>query len=82
MLEIVIPGRQCWDAKNAEFRYEKDTVVRMEHSLVSLSKWECKWHVPFFSNIDKLTPEQAEDYYRCMTVTQGVDPSVYSRMTA
>ena len=82
MLEIVIPGRQCWDAKDEEFRYEKDTVVRMEHSLVSLSKWECKWHVPFFSNIDKLTPEQAEDYYRCMTVTQGVDPSVYSRMTA
>lgn len=33
MLEIVIPGRQCWDAKDEEFRYEKDTVVRMEHSL-------------------------------------------------
>ncbi len=81
MLEILIPGRQYWDAQNEEFRYDKDTLLRMEHSLVSLSKWESKWHIPFFADTEHRTAEQLMDYYRCMTVTQGVDPNVYKRMT-
>ena len=47
---------------------------------VSLPNWEMKWHVPFFGN-DSLTREQMVDYVRCMTVTQGVEPGVYLRLT-
>lgn len=82
MLEITIPGQQCWDEGKQEFVYGKNTVIRMEHSLVSLSKWECKWHIPFFADTETRTAEQALDYYRCMTVTQGVDPDIYRKMTA
>lgn len=81
MLTIKIPGRQYWNAAKAEFEYDAPTVLKMEHSLFSLSKWECKWHVPFLSDSEARTPEQMLDYYRCMTVTKGVDPAVYKRMT-
>lgn len=48
----------------------------MEHSLVSISKWEAKWHKPFLGKHAK-TVEMIRDYYRCMTLTQNVDPDVY-----
>lgn len=48
----------------------------MEHSLLSISKWEEKWKKPFLSKEDK-TEEESIDYLRCMTITQNVDPRVY-----
>ena len=81
MLEIRIPGQEWWDAEKAEFRYGKPTVLRLEHSLVSLSKWESKWNVPFYQDKPPKTVEQMRDYIRCMPVTQGVDPDVYRRLT-
>lgn len=48
----------------------------MEHSLISLAKWESKWHKPFFGKDDK-TEEQILDYIRCMTLTKDVDPNIY-----
>jgi hypothetical protein len=48
----------------------------LEHSLVSLSKWEEKWHKYFIGN-DSLTNEELVDYIRCMTITQNVDPEIY-----
>ena len=81
MLEIVIPGTQCWNPRTEEFEYGDEVRLKLEHSLVSLSKWECKWHIPLLSNFGTLTREQAEDYYRCMTVTKGIDPAVYRRLS-
>ena len=52
----------------------------MEHSLVSISKWESKWHKAFLSKKDK-TEEEIFDYIKCMTLTQNVDPSVYDHLT-
>lgn len=80
MLKITIPKQEYWDARTQEFVQLNAVTLRLEHSLVSLSKWEMKWHVPFFGN-DSLTREQMVDYVRCMTVTQGVEPSVYLRLT-
>ena len=48
----------------------------MEHSLVSLSKWESRWHKPFLSKNDK-SGEEMLDYIRCMTITQNVPDEVY-----
>ncbi len=68
MLEIVIPDRELYDEKNEEFITVKGAKLQLEHSLVSISKWEAKWHVPFFSKENK-TREQPLDYVKCMTLT-------------
>ena len=81
MLTIKIAGTQSWDPQKAEFRYGEPVELRLEHSLLSLANWESKWHIPFLSNVGNLTAQQQMDYIRCMTVTKGVDPEVYRRLT-
>lgn len=76
MLKITIKGKELFDERTNEFISTNDTVLQLEHSLISLSKWESKWHKPFLNNNDK-TEEEMIDYIRCMTITQNVDPSVY-----
>lgn len=76
MLEITIPAREFWDEVNEQFIIVKEQTLRLEHSLVSLSKWESKWHKPFLSQENK-TYEETLDYIQCMTLTQNVDPLVY-----
>lgn len=81
MLRITVPGQELWDELNEEFVYLKEQTLQLEHSLVSLSKWESKWHKPFISNIKTITNEEMLDYVRCMTITQNVDPRVYMFLT-
>lgn len=81
MLELKIPGRQVWDPNNEEFLYLKPCTLRLEHSLLSLAKWESNWNIPFFSTGQKMTREQQLDYLRCMTLDKGVDPNVYQFLT-
>lgn len=76
MLTINIKGKELWDENRQEFLNCKDTVLTLEHSLVSVSKWESKWHKPFISKEQK-TKEETLDYIKCMTLTQNVDPIVY-----
>ena len=80
MLRIIVPAIELWDEKNETFINLKEQTLQLEHSLVSLSKWESKWHKPFLGK-DEKTYEETMDYIRCMTVTQNVDPTVYSRLT-
>lgn len=80
MLRITVPATEQYDEDKNEFFSTKPIVLQLEHSLVSLSKWESKWHKPFISNNQK-TWEETVDYIQCMTVTQNVDPSVYLRLT-
>lgn len=81
MLEITIPGTEEWDEDKEEFITTKETTLRLEHSLVSLSKWESRWCKPFLDSKDK-TIEETLDYIRCMTLTQNVDPNVYCGLTS
>ena len=80
MLEIIIPATEQWDEKNQEFITSKEQILRLEHSLVSLSKWESKWCKPFLSRENK-TMEETIDYIKCMTLTQNVDDHVYNLLT-
>lgn len=80
MLQITIPGREQWDDLKQEFVYSKEQTLQLEHSLVSLSKWESKWNKPFLTNRAK-TREETIDYVRCMTITQNVKPEVYYNLT-
>lgn len=76
MLSITIPATEFYNEKQCVFIPVKEQTIRMEHSLVSISKWESKWHKPFLSEEPK-TNEEMIDYFRCMTLTQNVDPNVY-----
>ncbi len=80
MLRITIPGVEQWDEAKQEFIYTKEQTLSLEHSLVSVSKWEAKWHKPFLSKSDK-TIEETIDYVRCMTLTQNVDSQIYNYLT-
>lgn len=80
MLQITIPDTEYWDERAQEFINAKGKTLQLEHSLVSISKWESKWCTPFLSKEDK-TAEQTIDYVRCMTITQNVNPEIYNRLT-
>lgn len=80
MLIITIPESEYYDEVNEEFIIYKEQVLQLEHSLVSISKWESKWCKPFLSRDDK-PAEEIIDYVRCMTITQNVAPDVYYRLT-
>jgi len=80
MLTIVIPGIEIYNEETNEFSSTKDQVLTLEHSLVSLSKWESSWCKPFLSKSIK-THDESIDYIRCMTLTQNVSPSVYLAIT-
>lgn len=77
-------ARDYWDPKKEEFvtvPYQKAYDLELEHSLISISKWESKWHVPFISKENK-TEEQTLDYIKCMTINKNVPDSVYDYLTA
>ena len=76
MLQIVIPDAEKFDNLNERFFTIPGRTLQLEHSLVSLAKWEAKWCKPFLSK-DTLSTEETIDYIKCMTLTQNVDPNVY-----
>ena len=80
MLEITIPAREIYDEVNNEFIEFGGQTLKLEHSLLSLSKWESKWNKAFLGK-EKKTREETIDYIRCMTITQNVDPKVYRFLT-
>lgn len=80
MLSLTIPERELYDEANDRFVYTKETTIQLEHSLVSLAKWEAKWKKPFLQQ-DGLTGEELKDYIRCMTITKNVDPMIYDVLT-
>jgi len=82
MLEINVYGDELWNEETETFlKPELIATLRMEHSLVSISKWESKWHKSFLSTKDK-TDEELIDYMRCMTITQHIDPDLYYNLPA
>ena len=80
MLTITVPATEEYDDVREEFIETDEQTLTLEHSLVSISKWESKWHKPFLSKEDK-TMEETIDYVRCMTLTKNVDPNVYYALT-
>lgn len=80
MLQITIPAVEYWDERKQEFLEVKGQTLRLEHSLVSLSKWESKWCKPFLTNKEK-TVEETMDYVRYMTITQNINPEIYKNLS-
>lgn len=84
MYEITIPAstKEYWDSEKEEFivhTLSKPQTLRLEHSLIALSKWESKWCKPFLSS-DK-TDEEVMDYIKCMTLNSNIDNAVYDNLS-
>lgn len=75
MLEITTMENELYDPKTNKFIQIPSTKFTIEHSLISLAKWESKWHIPFFSDSIKKTSVQDLDYIRCMVI--GTIPNNY-----
>jgi hypothetical protein len=81
MLKItVVTKEESFDEKKNEFIPPITVDLKMEHSLVSLSKWESKWCKPFLSTSDK-TDEEILDYIKQMTVTQNIKDEVFEKIS-
>lgn len=80
MLEILVPKGEYYNDTTGVFFYSKECTLQLEHSLVSISKWESKWRKPFLGK-EPQTTEQTIDYIRCMTLTKNVDPNCYMAIT-
>lgn len=82
MLQITIPTmNDLWDERNQQFLSIKETTIQLEHSLLSISKWESKWNKSFINTKGK-TEDELIDYIKCMTITKNVDPNIYVCLTA
>lgn len=82
MLELVIPAREWLDERDNTFVSYPETRLLLEHSLLSLSKWEAKWKKPYLDpKVKRRRPEEFIDYVRCMTINKGVDSRVYYNLT-
>lgn len=80
MLTIRIPEGRFFNNNTQEFITTKAVELQLEHSLISLSKWEAKWNKPFLDNKEK-KPEEMLDYIRCMTLNKNVDPKIYELLS-
>lgn len=79
MLELTIPEIELYDDANNRFINTQSYKLQLEHSLVSLSKWESRWKIPFLTKGDK-TREQTIDYIRCMTISQNIPVDAYKNI--
>ena len=75
MLTITIPATEAYDEMRGEFISVKEQTLQLEHSLISISKWESKWCKAFLGKQEK-TPEEMLDYVKCMTLNPNVPDDV------
>lgn len=80
MLQITVPQRNYFNQDTQEFLTYPSKTLTLEHSLISISKWESKWKKPFLST-DNKTYEETIDYIKCMTLNPGVGDDAYIGLT-
>lgn len=79
MLQITLPPGRCFNEETEDFIVFPATTLKLEHSLISIHKWESKWHKSYLNNPD-LSIEEQLDYIRCMSLDPNFDVTVFGRM--
>ena len=81
-LWLTIPKVERFNERTQTFEEPlfPDTTIQLKHSLISVAKWERKWHVRFLGNTKK-TPEMVLDYVKCMTMNSNVKDEVYNYLS-
>ena len=79
MLTVEVPATEQFDERTNEFINSKAQTLTLEHSLLSLSKWESKWCIPFLG-ASAITADKLIDYIVAMTITKNVNPDVYNHL--
>lgn len=79
MLTVVVPENEIYDSEKNLFTTLPRVTFSIEHSLLSISKWESKWKKPYLSKTDK-SNDEVIDYIRCMTITPNIDSEIYKRL--
>lgn len=79
MFDITIPAQELYNETSGEFINIPEFHLQLEHSLISLKKWESKWHKPFIGRKD-LSMEEMQDYVRCMTINKNIPEWYYSHI--
>lgn len=83
MLEIEIPEHEVYDERLNQFFTVPSVNLKLEHSLLSLSRWEEKWHEPYFGRAGEKTQhsdEQTKDYIKCMCITRGLPDEFFDTL--
>ena len=81
MLTVTIPDQEWFNDVTQEFVEIKGRDLILEHSLVSLSKWESLYHKPFLTREEK-TRAETLNYIKCMTITQNVPDVIFKAIDA
>jgi hypothetical protein len=79
MLTLHVAGVESFDDNSQEFTSQGEVVLELEHSLVSLSKWESVHEKPFLGKEAK-TPQEIISYVRCMTLSDDIAPEVFDQL--
>lgn len=80
MLTLTVLGAELFDEENEVFIYAEGFVLELEHSLVSLSKWESKHEKPFLTQEPK-TNEEVLSYVEAMVLTPNPPPDYMAKLT-
>jgi hypothetical protein len=80
VLRIVVPGEELYNQETEMFETVGDVELEMEHSLISMSKWESKFQKPFLTKVEK-SPEEILAYIEAMIISPIYPQDTLSRLS-
>lgn len=80
MLTLKVIGEEFYNEETEEFNSVNDFTLYLEHSLLSLSKWESKHKKPFLSNNEK-SSEETVSYVEMMILNEDYPEGIFSRLS-